>query len=461
MPKDTVSRILARHVLGIRYESLPTRVITLAKVCIMDQLGVQLRGATLPWAQPAYSMVRDMGCRGESTVVYYGDRTNASYAAYVNSTFGHSCEMDDQGVGTHAGAIVVAPSIALGEVSGASGNDLIRAVVAGYEAMGRIGLTKSTDTRGFHMIDAPFAAATSAGILLELDEDAMVNAYGIAGSHSGGLTEYDQVGGEVKRLHAGLGSRGGVQCAILANKGLTGPRTVFEGRRGIVQAFRGPDANPQNIVNGLGKDDYQITRNIFKFYPCNISIHTSLDALNMVMARHPIDHRDVKEINVGVNSNLAHYTTITRPNDVIGAQFSLAFGFGLRLVTGKTDDEYEYFEDYLNPRKWTDADILRIADLVKPYVLPEAVNDLNHLAKVQIKVANGRAFYAVQQYCTGGPQHRQTVEQEVKLRLQLEAKFRMLARVALPDKRIDQILEAVRNLEDLPKVSELVALLVK
>ncbi|MCL0044283.1 MmgE/PrpD family protein, partial [Dehalococcoidia bacterium] len=217
MASDTVSRVLARYVLGILYDDIPSYVVNMAKNCIMDQLGVQLRGGTLHWTQPAYRMVRGMESRGTSTIVVHGEKTTSAYAAYVNGTFGQSCEMDDVGVGGHAGAATVPPSIAIGELVGASGKDLIRAVVLGYEAMGRVGNgIGGGGERGFHAqsVNGVFGAMTSAGLLLGLDENQMVDAYGIAGSHSCGVTEYAQVGGEVKRLHAGIANRGGVQSAL-------------------------------------------------------------------------------------------------------------------------------------------------------------------------------------------------------------------------------------------------------
>ena len=63
----------------------------------------------------------------------------------------------------------------------------------------------------------------------------MTHALAIAGSHAGGTMEYDQSGGEVKRLHNGMACCGGLRSALLAQIGLTGPPTIFEGERGILK----------------------------------------------------------------------------------------------------------------------------------------------------------------------------------------------------------------------------------
>jgi 2-methylcitrate dehydratase PrpD len=100
----------------------------------------------------------------------------------------------------------------------------------------------------------------------------MVNAFGIAGSHSAGSLEYDQSGGEVKRLHAGLAARGGIQSAMLAQYGLTGPETIIEGKRGFCHIFA-EQSKPELIVKDLGQT-FNIRNAWLKMYPAIATIHT-------------------------------------------------------------------------------------------------------------------------------------------------------------------------------------------
>ena len=109
MPGGTVASRLARWVTGLKYESLSPEVIFQAKRCMLDTLGVQIRGSTLPWIQPVYRYIRSLGGREEATVTYHGDRLSAPYAAYANSTFSYSCELQHHGSfgSAHTGVIVV------------------------------------------------------------------------------------------------------------------------------------------------------------------------------------------------------------------------------------------------------------------------------------------------------------------------------------------------------------------
>ena len=79
----------------LTYEALPPRVVDLAKACVLGQIGVQIFGATLAHAQAPYRMVQAMGAAPESTIAFYGTRTVAPYAAYVNAVFASDCELDD------------------------------------------------------------------------------------------------------------------------------------------------------------------------------------------------------------------------------------------------------------------------------------------------------------------------------------------------------------------------------
>ena len=179
MSEPTVAEKYARWVVGLRYEALSPEAIFHAKRCMLDTLGTQIRGSTLPWIQPVYRYVRTLG-GGESTVSYHGDRLSAPYAAYANSTFSYSCELQHHGSfgSAHPGVIVIPVVQALGEQLCSSGRDLIVAMTAGYEIQGRLGqaLFAPLFKRHFHPqgVLGVFAATAAAGKLLGLDRKSVV-----------------------------------------------------------------------------------------------------------------------------------------------------------------------------------------------------------------------------------------------------------------------------------------------
>ncbi len=452
MPGETVATRLARWVVGLRYEDLSPEVVYHAQRCVLDTLGVQIRGATLPWVQPVYRYVRSLGGKKEATITCHGDRLTAPYAAYANSTFSYSCELQHHGSfgSAHTGVIVVPTVQALGEKLGSTGRDVITAMVAGYEVQGRLGLElfEHANRRHFHPqgLLGVFSSAAAAGKLLGLDEEQQAHAFAIAGSHASSILEYDQTGGEVKRIHGAIALRNGMQSAFLAAEGLTGPPTVFEGRRGIFASFGGGEANPEQALSNLGQP-YCITRCRFRIYPTIGHSHATLDIVNDLVNEYAFDYREVEGIRVGIPEHAVLHSTITRPRDVISAQASLGYSVGVRLVKGSND-----LEMYMDPELWRNPEVLSVVDKVQAYPLTEESKP--RMTRVEIRLKDGRVLEGQQEDARGSPVLPFT--QEV-----MDAKFRRLAGVVLSGERVEQIMRIVAHLEELPSVSQLTPLLVK
>ena len=453
MPEHTVASRLAQWVGDLRYDHLSHDVIFHAKRCMLDTLGVQIRGATLPWVQPVYRYVRTIGGEGEATVSYHGDRLPAPYAAYANSTFSYSCELQHHGSwgSAHSGVIVVPTVQALAEKLGSNGRELVTAMVAGYEVQGRLGLAlfQPAARRHFHPqgVLGVFSAAAAAGKLLGLSAEEQAHAFAIAGSHASTILEYDQAGGEVKRIHGAIALRNGIQSALLAKEGLTGPLSVFEGKHGIFASFGGGGIDPELPLRDIGVP-FCITRCAFRVYPTIGSSHAALDILSDLMDEHAFDHRQVESIRVGLSAfALSHVTTVTRPRDVIGAQASLGFSVGMRLVKRSND-----LELYIDPESWRDPDVLAVSDKLQPYLLE--VEPHPHMTRVELKLKGGRILGREQESPRGTADL--PFPQEV-----LDEKFRHLAGVLLPPERVEEIMRTVAHLEDMRSISELVPLLRK
>ena len=103
-------------------------------------------------------------------------------AAFLNGALAHSLDFDDtHAAGSlHPGAPVIPAALAAGEMVGASGADVLAAIVAGYEVTCRVALALPAGAhydRGFHpsATCGAFGAAAAAGRVFGLD------AAGIAG----------------------------------------------------------------------------------------------------------------------------------------------------------------------------------------------------------------------------------------------------------------------------------------
>ena len=452
---DTIALQLARFVTALKYEDLPHDVVNQTKILVLDQLGVQLVGSTLKWTQPARKLIESAPSTvQESTVVNYGNKTVCWDAAFVNATFGQGCELDDMAFGSagHIGTATIPVALAVGERARIRGRQFLVSVVAGYEVMYRLmtGVHPHHAVRGFQSqgIGGPFAAAAVAGKLLTLTEREMIHAFGIAGSHSAGPLEYDQSGGEVKRIHAGLAARGGIQSAVLAQYGLTGPATIIEGKRGFCHIFA-DNSNPDLIVKDLGQT-FNVRNAWIKMYPAIATTHTAIAAVSDLTHQYDLTPGEIAEIRVGIaEHSLLHGAAIYQPTDVASAQFSLAFSIALAIAKRSN-----HLSLYMDPALWNDGELIRLARKVKAYAHPEARGAKRTFASVEIALVDGRTLTAIQEYPKGSPKNPATQED-------IYRKFRALAASVLTQEQIESLAATVETIEELDDISTLTRYLVR
>jgi 2-methylcitrate dehydratase PrpD len=450
----TIAAQLASFVAGLRFQHLPKDVIDSAKTLVLDQFACQLIGSTVPWVKPAIDLAKMSRGKGEATLVNHGLRLPVADAVFANATFGQACELDDSAGGSagHVGSATVPVALALGERNKLTGRQFITGLVAGYELFYRMMLSirPHHNSRGFHVqgVGGPFGAVGTAGKILGLDSDRMMHAIAIAASYAGGPLEFDQSGGEVKRVHAGIAAQGGLQAAFLASFGLTGPSTIVEGKRGFCAVFS-TRSDPSVITKGLGKV-FNLPRATFKLFPTNGGTHTSIVALNKLMTEHRFKASDVLRIRAGLPDKvLLHGAGIRYPHDVISAQFSLAYSLALRLV--KQDNALEFYRD---ERLWRDPALTKVMDLVETYADPAAEGDHDHMATITVDLKDGRSLQAVELHRKGSPENPASRED-------LAAKAHSLSQAVLSKSGVAALVEAIDDLENINTVSELAKLLVR
>jgi len=448
------TKALAKVVGRLTYEDLPEAVIEKTKELILDQIGCQLAGSTLSSSKLAFEYVVDYkGQREESTVVNFGLRTSAQDAAFVNASFGHAFMGDDTDSVCHAhlGSIIIPAALAMGEREAISGKEFIRAVVVGYEVASRIGAAAgSAENRGFHPgpIFGPFGVAAACGTILGFREEQLLDALGVAGSHSSGLMEYSKSGGTVNRLHSSMAAFNGIRAVLLTQRGLKGPATILEGEKGFLHAFSG-DSVPEEIIQGLGQE-FRVPLIELKAYCCCGTSGTTLDALSKITSEHEINPEEIEEIVVTVTPLTFSMTgSIIEPKDITSAQFSGRFGIALRLMKGANTFR-EYSEENLK-----DPRVLELARKTK-IILDEEMGKQPHRgnpARVIMKLKNG-AMHEQTVYAARGSILNPMTKEEVS------QKFRGFASAVLHNNEIEAIIETVVKLEHVENIRRLSRLLV-
>jgi 2-methylcitrate dehydratase PrpD len=419
--------MLARFAAGLRLADLPAPVVRQARHCIVDTLGVALHGATLPWSRIVAGYAQRYGAGGTCTLLGSAQRVQAPFAALANGVFAHAFEQDSlrqPGAGVHPGAAILPAALAIAEEVGASAERLLLAFVAAVEVMFRIGAASkhSAEALGFHApgLTGPYGAAVAAGMLLDLDDDALARALGIAGSLSSGLLAFTHAddGAMVKRLHLGRAAESGVLAARLAADGFDGPSTVLDGRHGFLEAYC-RDADPARLTAGL-MHEWETLRICLKAFPCHVTAHTPVQALRTLMSAHHFDGGQITALRIECAPKLLSHHAGRAPVDVMQAQYSVPFCVALAA-----------FRDPADPLAWDDgaAADARIRALCERIELvgfpPGETLDSSWHTRLHVELTDGRVLGADGRSFRGMPDD--PLDDAA-----VEAKFRRLAAGRVP-----------------------------
>src|SRR6266436_9231575 len=238
------ARLLAEWAARLRPEDIPVTVRENAALRVLDTLGCALAGAREDHV-PALLALLERSGEGPCTVVGSSLTSGPAPAALANGALAHGLDFDDTHADSvcHASAVLVPTVLALAESEHLTGQAALTALVAGYEAMIRIGMAAPGrfHERGWHAtaVCGPFGAALAAGKGMGLDAGRLTSALGVAASMASGVMEFLEDGSWVKRLHPGWAAQSGLQAAALAREGFTGPATALEWRLGLYRAALG------------------------------------------------------------------------------------------------------------------------------------------------------------------------------------------------------------------------------
>ena len=445
------TRELARFASVTGYQDLPAGLVDKAKIYILDNLAVGLVGARLPWTRIIADLARDLGGAPEASVFGWRWKTDVSRAAWVNGAAIGAFEFGHIGHLAHPSGTVFPAALALAERDHLDGKALLAATLVGYEVVCRIGEAQTAAVereRGFHNPSANgvFGAAAAAGRLLGLDEMRMTSALGIAGSSAGGLIEFVWEGSMTKRLHLGRASQQGLEAALLAERGFTGPSTVLEGRYGYFAAFS-PRPSADRVLADLGRRWLAETLMI-KAYPCHATGQAIVHAIQAYRRGHPVDAAAVRRVSIAASPRLAEARHLDpEPRTVLGAQYSLVYTVAVALARDMSDPMV------FGPSVLEDPAIRELARRVDVRADAERFGngDTGPVAEVTIEIGDTPACLLAGTF-PGSLAHPLDLAGTA-------GKFYRCATPALGRERADAIVAAVRNLERLPDVAGLAGLI--
>jgi len=354
------SQALATFAAELSFEQVPDAVIRRTEDLMLDWLGSVLAARS---ARPVRSIQRFaemMGpADGPSEVLISRRTTSPVFAALVNAAASHYVEQDDVHNGSvfHPAAVVFAPALATAQALGASGKQLLTAVVAGYEVGIRVGeFLGRSHYRTFHTTATAgtLAAAAAVGRLLGISPDQMLHAFGSAGTQSAGVWEFLRDAADSKQLHCAHAAASGLMSAYLAQDGFTGAAQVLEGAQGLGVGMS-TDADPARLADGLGTR-WALAETSFKFHASCRHTHPAADALLQVMSQNGLKAGDIEHVVTHVHQGAIDVLgRVVVPATVHQGKFSMGTVLGLIAVHGRAGLT-EFDRDFLAPEVATFRD---------------------------------------------------------------------------------------------------------
>ena len=357
-----ILRVLSDYVTSMSLDDIPEPARAEARLCMLDTLGCTVAGTASSAGRRALAYAERSAPDGPCTVFGLGRNTGVEHAVFTNAALAHALEMDDghRPSDNHLGCAVVSAALAVGEYVEASPAEVLRAVVLGYDVMGRIGQATCKPRRPrpiFHSTatTAVFGSAAAAGVLLGLSSEQLTDALSIATTGAAGLREVFVNGTDCKPIQVGRGAQTGIMAALLAECGLAGPTHALEGQFGYLNALGGPMPEPELITSDLGTR-FAVVESTFKIHAVCGMLFTPIDAAVALREELALTPQDIERAVVAVPSWVAEDPIFgrRRPPTPGIARFSVPFAVAAALKDGE-----------VGPRQISEAGIVDpvVADL--------------------------------------------------------------------------------------------------
>ncbi|MCD6419974.1 MAG: MmgE/PrpD family protein [Synergistetes bacterium] len=450
MTSDIVSNIVRTG-----YGDIPARVIEITKKFIMDTIGVGLAGIKAPGCREMLQLFKYIGGVRESTVMGYGYKLPSLSAAFLNSMFSHALDYDDtlDDSAMHSYASVLPAALALAEVKGnVSGRELIEAVVLGVDLSVRLGCAIKTPLSWIRTATCgSFGAAAAASKIMGLSETKTHNALGIVYSQTSGNAQCLIDGGLTKRMQPAFSARAGVLSALMADRGISGAKDVFEGKYGFFYLYERGFYDREVCLEDLGKKFGSELLSIKPYPSCRMT-HAAIDAALKLRSSNDFSVDEITKVEAYVSKmvkSMVGRVFSVRENPQVDAQFSIPYTVAVSLEKGKID-LYDFEEDVVRKRR--DHSLIKRVIVLENDSFDE--RDIKR-AVVRVHLKNGAVFSEETRVPKGHPDNPLDWDECI-------GKFRNCVHYGGCETRsiwIEELIDTLVRLEQIRDVSQLTRLI--
>ena len=446
----SIARDLSAFITQVSYADIPPQALDHAAMLISSTVASAACGIGITSSKIMRDLANERGGTPDASIWFdSGGKLPVASAAQVNAVMSDAAASDDSDLRNivHAGTPLVSTSLAIAERTGASGQDILAAIVLGYETSGRIGeaITPAFQTRGFHgCLVAIFGGTVAAARLLKLDEAQTAQAIALSATSIGGLRAAADTS-ESREYHAGSATMLGIQAVLAAEKGYIAEESIFETQRGFFATYG--DTDGASVTQGLGGAWDIITDMAIKLVPGGHPSHSLAEAAANAARDGQVSPDEVETITL----SRPGVTALTGPIHPAGL-IDMAHSPAYFLAAGVADHEFSWA--HATDAKITDPVIHQLIDKVRVGAPPtQQVEEYKQGATVTIQTKDGRTFSST----VFAPKGAGSLGIDWA---DVDAKYRSLVPGSgLSGQQIEGSLEVIHDFSSVKHVSELVDLL--
>ena len=441
---------LGKRLENIRYDQLPSATIEKAKTAVLNFFGGSLCGADASLVMAEKAVWQSQNCSVDCVILGNQGKTSPLAAAAVNAAMGQVILLEDchEKTLSHPGVVVIPVAMAIGQSLKASGKQIIEAVVAGYESMGRIGsvlIAPGFPRYGLRpaSIMAPFGGAAAAAKLLGLNTEGISRALAIAGNTAAGVMEFVNAGTVDICIQNCFAAKNSILAALLAANGIQAAPTILEGQFGLGLALNQRVLDWSKLVPD-DNDEYIIDDTFIKPFPgCGHVLTTAQSAISIVK-KHTIDPENVEKVTVGVCRLGKEFPGLDNPgpfSGTISAMMNHGFVVASALVHGEVSTKTVKMYDH--------PAVARLAERVSVEIDDEIEKAAPHKtgARLTLQLKNGETIIDYQEDLI--PLNRDGVIERI----------RETAQGFIKDRLVVEIIEKTLNIENIHSINSLMNLL--
>ncbi|MFO1014316.1 MAG: MmgE/PrpD family protein [Caulobacteraceae bacterium] len=454
-----VTPVLSAYIAGARDNPHPEHFRELARRHVLDTLASIVACRDLEPAELARNYALKLsGDAGRSAVTILGTRDRASIvdAVFASAMTGHGAEINDfiPSAFVQPGPAIVSAAISLAEQRGVSGEQVLRAVICGYELAGRIPKALGIDNLrragiANHGVGPQFGTAAAAASLIGLTEDQIPHVLTYCAQQASGswqwLLDVEHI--EKSFVFAGMGARDGLSAALMVEAGFRGVRDSLDNPGGwmTAQIFTGKDANRAYLTDGLGERT-ELDHTAYKRYPVGGPTQPAVEGLLRLLPE--LDAAKVEKVTITMPGRWQAF------RDAAMAALNLRYLSAIILLDGKLDFVSAQSLERMHGDEAARALMQKVEIAHDPAQEAKPGEPRTESARVVVEMTGGVRKELYVGHVRGFPSHPMD-------RADVEAKALELMTPHLGAGRAADVVAAVGALQDMPKAGELAALIAR